>query len=233
VILSAGQHANETSGVIGILRAARELDQRAGSHFALIPLMNPDGYALHQRLTAVNPFHMHHAARYTALGDDLTARPEPMLERAALVEAWHISGAELHINLHGYPAHEWLRPWSGYLPRGFDAWTIPKGFFLILRHRAAWQAQAERLLARVTEHLAAIPELIEFNRRQHSSFETYAGPSALSPWIVRTTLGLWAASAHGKAVKPLGKMNFDAGRSLDRKNLRYRLSANHPSATTL
>ncbi|MFC2967587.1 peptidase M14 [Acidimangrovimonas pyrenivorans] len=178
VILSAGQHANETSGVVGILRAARELDQRPQSHFALIPLKNPDGYALHRRLAADNPFHMHHAARYTAMGDDLMARQqEPLLERAAVAEAWRLSGAELHVNLHGYPAHEWLRPFSGYLPRGFEAWTIPKGFFLILRHRADRQARAERLLAGVTERLAAIPDLMAFNRKQLSAFEAYAGPS--------------------------------------------------------
>lgn len=177
VILSAGQHANETSGVVGILRAAQALEARAESHFALIALKNPDGYALHRRLAAENPFHMHHAARYTALGDDLMARQEPLLERAAVAEAWRLSGAGLHVNLHGYPAHEWLRPFSGYLPRGFEAWTIPKGFFLILRHAAERGALAERVLDGITARLAALPELMAFNRRQIAAFEAYAGPA--------------------------------------------------------
>ncbi|WP_102225329.1 M14 family metallopeptidase [Acidimangrovimonas sediminis] len=176
VILSAGQHANETSGVVGILRAAKILDAAPDSHFALIPVKNPDGYAQHRALTAQNPFHMHHAARYTALGDDLMARSEPLFERAAMAEAQRLSGADLHINLHGYPAHEWIRPWSGYLPRGFAAWTIPKGFFLILRHRADWRAQAEAFLDATIARLAALPALMAFNRAQIAACETYAGP---------------------------------------------------------
>ncbi|WP_127902552.1 peptidase M14 [Solirhodobacter olei] len=177
VILSAGQHANETSGVVGILRAAQALADRPQSHFALIPLKNPDGYALHQRLKARNPAHMHHAARYTALGDDLMSRAEPLMERAAVAEAWRLSRAELHVNLHGYPSHEWTRPFSGYLPRGFEAWTIPKGFFLILRHRPDWAEQAVRLLSSVTARLAALPELMAFNAAQIAAFEAYAGPT--------------------------------------------------------
>ena len=136
VFISGGQHANETSGVVGALRAARTLAQQADSHFALVALENPDGYALQRELAAHNPHHMLHAARYSALGDDIEYREEPPLyERAAREQALALSHAQLHINLHGYPAHEWTRPWSGYLPHGFELWTIPKGFFLILRHQ--------------------------------------------------------------------------------------------------
>ncbi|HYM68806.1 MAG TPA: peptidase M14, partial [bacterium] len=175
-LVTAGQHANETSGVVGALRAARRLAGTPGAHFALIPSENPDGYALHRLLCAEHPRHMHHAARYTALGDDLQSRShEPLYEKAARLEALRLSGAALHINLHGYPAHEWTRPMSGYLPRGFDRWTVPKGFYLILRHHRAWADRATAFLAQLTERLGAIPGLAAFNRTQLETYRVHAG----------------------------------------------------------
>jgi len=178
VFISGGQHANETSGVVGALRAAQALlTQRPGAHFALLPLENPDGYALHRELGAQHPHHMHHAARYSALGDDIAHREGPSLyERAAREQALALSGAQLHINLHGYPAHEWVRPLSGYVPRSFDQWMLPKGFFLILRHRAGWRDRGRALLEAVTSALRGVPGLAEYNARQMALYEQHAGP---------------------------------------------------------
>ena len=146
VMISGGQHPNETTGIVGAIRAARKLAARKGAHFTISPLENPDGYALHQRLRVDNPRHMHHAARYTALGDDLEYRtPENsgshINEKAIRFKAQEMSGASLHVNLHGYPSHEWTRPLSGYVPRNFAMWTLPKGFFLIIRHHADWKGR--------------------------------------------------------------------------------------------
>jgi hypothetical protein len=176
VLISGGQHANETSGVVGALRAARALQAQGSAHFALIPLENPDGYALQRELWSRNPHHMLHAARYSALGDDIEYREQPPLyERAARVQALALSGAQLHVNLHGYPAHEWTRPLSGYLPQGFELWTIPKGFFLILRHHPGWAAEGRALLEQVSASLARVPGLLEYNARQLALYERHAG----------------------------------------------------------
>jgi hypothetical protein len=177
-VVSAGQHANETSGVVGALRAAPVLLAR-GVHFALIPQENPDGYALHHRLREANPGHMHHAARYTALGDDLQVRKaEPFHEKAARLEAFRRTGAGLHINLHGYPAHEWTRPMTGYLPRGFDSWSIPKGFFLILRHAAGLGEMADSFVRALTARVAETPGLRAFNERHIATYLAHAGTLA-------------------------------------------------------
>jgi hypothetical protein len=154
--------------------------QRPGAHFTISPLENPDGYALHQRLCVDNPRHMHHAARYTALGDDLEYRTEETAaghinEKQIRFDAQQLSGALLHVNLHGYPSHEWTRPLSGYVPRNFAMWTLPKGFFLVARYHAGWEPQAERLLDRVTQHLSAIPGLLAYNERQVALYEIHAG----------------------------------------------------------
>lgn len=180
VMISAGQHANETTGIVGALRAAVRLGQRATSHFTISPLENPDGYALHQRLRGENPRHMHHAARYTALGDDLEYRTAenagPLLfEKSIRIQAETLCDARLHVNLHGYPSHEWTRPLSGYVPRHFAMWTLPKGFFLIARTHPNWERTAETLLDRVTRHLGALPGILEENQRQIALYERHAG----------------------------------------------------------
>jgi len=176
VVISGGQHANEASGVVGALAAAHVLKSRVDSHFVLIGLENPDGYALFGQLCQGNPRHMHHAARYTALGDDLAYREKaPYYELEARFKAYEISGAQLHISLHGYPAHEWTRPLSGYLPRNFELWTVPKGYFLVLRHQAGWGGKARALMENITVRLAREhPELIRFNARQVALFQAHA-----------------------------------------------------------
>jgi hypothetical protein len=176
VLVTSGQHANETSAPIGTLRAVRRLLANPEANIAYIPVENPDGYALHGRLCEGNPRHMHHAARYTALGNDLEyGRREPVYEIGARNQALALSGAQLHLNLHGYPAHEWTRPFTGYLPRGFELWTIPKGFFLIIRHHPAWAGTARTLVEAVTKGLSAVPGLAEFNRRQIEICSIHSG----------------------------------------------------------
>ena len=180
VMISGGQHANETTGGAGALRAARRLTALDGAHFTISPLENPDGYALHQRLRKATPRHMYHAARYTALGDDLEYRTEEnagpyLCEKKIRFQAETLSGAQLHVNLHGYPAHEWTRPLSGYVPHTFAMWTLPKGFFLIARYHPGWEAQAEQLLDKVTKHLGTIPGLLDYNNRQIALYEIHAG----------------------------------------------------------
>ena len=172
--ISAGQHANESSPMVGALRAGRDLAAEGDVSFTLNPLENPDGYALFRELCADNPRHMHHAARYTASGADLShgaGRYESAIRDLAHARL----PAEVHVNLHGYPSHEWTRPLTGYIPRGFGQWTIPKGFFLILRHDAAQESLARAVLQAGLEALAAFPELAAQNRRMLDLYRRYVG----------------------------------------------------------
>lgn len=176
IMLSGGQHPNEISGVAGALRGASLLSERGGAHFTVSPLENPDGYALHYALCQSQPHHMHHAARYTALGDDLEYREaEPLYEKAIRREAYSRTKAVLHVNLHGYPSHEWTRPLTGYIPRGFEMWTVPKGFFLVARHKPGWAERTRRLIEKVTAELAKVPGLVAFNAAQIRLYEIHAG----------------------------------------------------------
>lgn len=170
-VLSAGQHANETSGPVGALRAAKRLAE-AGRDFVVAPLENPDGYALFREYAALNPHHMHHAARYTASGGDLEYMPRGH-ENEVRHEALRRTGAMLHMSLHGYPAHEWTRPFTGYIPRGFESWCLPRGFFLILRHKPGFGAIGEAILDAVIAELRAFEPLMALNRRQLDAFARY------------------------------------------------------------
>lgn len=177
IMLSGGHHPNEVSGVAGALRGASWLAEREGAHFAVSPLENPDGYALHWRLCQSQPHHMHHAARYTALGDDLEYRQsEPLYEKGIRFESHRRTQALLHVTLHGYPAHEWTRPLTGYIPRGFEMWTLPKGFLLIVRYHSGWAEPARRLLESVTAEIGRVPGLLAFTERQIRRCEIHAGP---------------------------------------------------------
>ncbi len=176
IVLTGGQHANEPSGIVGALRGGQWLAAQSGSHFALVPLENPDGYQLQGEYVAIHPQHIHHAARYTGLGDDLEYREHaPWYETAARMHALDQTGAQLHLSLHGYPAHEWTRPFTGYLPRGFELWSIPKGFFLIIRYQASYKQIARQWLEMITPEIAAIPGLAAFNQEQLGIYATHAG----------------------------------------------------------
>ncbi|GAM74223.1 hypothetical protein JCM19241_5419 [Vibrio ishigakensis] len=130
-LITGAQHANETTGVVGLLRASSEyLSQTERHPLAIIPVHNVDGYKLYHELLEDNTYHMHHAARYSAHGNDVEyQQPQEGFERAARDKGLELADAVLHLNLHGYPAHEWTRPLTGYIPKNFDLWSIPKGFF--------------------------------------------------------------------------------------------------------
>lgn len=167
LVVTAGQHANETSGVVGLLRAASALLAGSDASVALVALENPDGYALHRRLCATHPHHMHHAARFTALGDDLEARQSaPYLESSARRFAVARTAARLHVSLHGYPAQEWARPFAGYVPQGYADWMLPRGFFLIMRHHPGLRDQALGFLKALCAELARDARLVALNRFQ-------------------------------------------------------------------
>ena len=173
--ISGAQHANESSGVVGALRAAQELQKREDISFTVCPVENVDGYALYHSLCQDNANYMHHAARYTSGGNDLTHGGEKF-ESAIRQHAYKLLPARVHVNLHGYPAHEWTRPLSGYIPAGFSRWTIPKGFFLICDYEdESHLALAKRVLDVALCALYEFPEMMSINRRMLRTYASAVG----------------------------------------------------------
>jgi hypothetical protein len=167
LLVTGGQHANETTGPVAAVEMIRLLAAHPIS-FAVLPLENPDGAALHRALIQRHPDHMHHAARYTALGDDLEARlhhGDTRWEAGGRAWAAEAVGARIHLNLHGYPAHEWVRPYSGYAPPGFESWALPVGFLTIVWFHPGLDQEARDLAQLIASRLNAHPDIAEQARR--------------------------------------------------------------------
>ncbi len=189
VAISAAQHANEATGVVGALRGAYYLKESTAISFAISPLENPDGYHLYQELCKKYKRHMHHAARYTALGCDLEYM-DMQYEKKIRHISQEKTQALLHINLHGYPSHEWVRPFSGYVPKNFDMWSIPKGFFLILRYHKMYKKLAFNILNAVVQHLCKCRELVDFNNMQLKQYARYVNDI---PFCIENSIPLFVS----------------------------------------
>lgn len=142
--LSGRQHANEVSSTNYILKFAELLaideDYKKFTekiNFILHPMENPDGAELAYDLQKLTPFHSLHAGRYTSLGIDVgyqVGASKPFLPEAKvrknLFERWL---PDIHLNLHGYPSHEWVQQFSNYSPYLFRDFWIPRGWYVIYR----------------------------------------------------------------------------------------------------
>jgi hypothetical protein len=144
LFISGRQHANEVSSTTYILKFAELLasddayqDFVKKINFVLEPLENPDGAALAYELQKLTPFHSLHAGRYSSLGVDIgyqVSSARPFLPEAAvrknIIERWL---PDIHLNLHGYPSHEWVQAFSNYSPYLFRDYWIPRGWFAYYR----------------------------------------------------------------------------------------------------
>lgn len=135
------QHANEVSSTSHILRLAELLatDPRyqhylRKTNVVIQPVVNPDGAALAYELQKLTPRHCLHAGRYSALGPDVSAglaSDENTLVTQAIVlrdvaRRWV---ADVSLNPHRYPSHEWVHQFANYNPRGFRSYWVPRGWW--------------------------------------------------------------------------------------------------------
>lgn len=203
VLVSARQHANEATSTQAAFawleRLARDPELLRRVNLVVHPIENPDGARLHAALRAMAPDHMHHAARYTAFGADLQTEPrvrgeiigESLLRRDA-ARRWN---PVLHLNDHGYPAHAWIRAQTGFLPRGFEDWSLPVGHLTILTTHDRDAARAGALRAALRDAVAtALTDDVDVTRRTRSQVrrraryrlgqdETFSFRSGLPFWL--------------------------------------------------
>ncbi|MBM3293813.1 MAG: hypothetical protein FJY82_04725, partial [Candidatus Aminicenantes bacterium] len=188
--LSGRQHANEVSATNYILKLAELLaadkafgDRLRRMNFVLHPMENPDGAALAYDLQQLTPFHSLHAGRYSALGLDIgtmTGAARPLLPEAGvrrdLNAKWF---PDIHLNLHGYPSHEWVQAFSNYSPYLFRDYWIPKGWFAYVRgltlpiyerHKAA----GEEIRSFVVSEMNADPGIRESNEKFYDRYFRWA-----------------------------------------------------------
>jgi hypothetical protein len=183
------QHANEVSSTSYLLRFAELLARDPVARealkkmsFVFEPVENPDGAELAYAMQKSEPFHSLHAGRYGALGVDMGYQTgaKPLLPEAAvrtkLYDRW---APDIFLNLHGYPSHEWVQPFSNYTPYLFRDYWIPKGWFTYFRslslplyedHKAA----AEALKRLIAAELMSDPAMAASNRRFLDRYERWS-----------------------------------------------------------
>jgi hypothetical protein len=185
----ARQHANEVSSTNYLLRfaellardpAAREALKKM--NFVLQPMENPDGADLACEMQKNEPFHSLHAGRYSSLGVDIGYQTgsKPLLPEAAvrtrLYDKWR---PDIFLNLHGYPSHEWVQPFSNYTPYLFRDYWIPRGWFTYFRALslpvyAKHKEAGEALMKLIADELRADPRFADSNRKFYDRYGRWA-----------------------------------------------------------
>ncbi|MDH4196533.1 MAG: M14 family metallopeptidase [Candidatus Aminicenantes bacterium] len=188
--LIARQHANEVSSTTYALRFA-ELVARDRAYqdvlrklnIVIQPLENPDGAALAGELMKLEPFHCLHAGRYGALGMDIgyqTPANKALLPEASVrTDLYNRWRPDISLNLHGYPSHEWVQSFSGYVPFLFRDYWIPRGWFALYRSLTLpiygpWKEAGEDLKAFITQELQADERIRDSNRRFYDRYARWA-----------------------------------------------------------
>jgi hypothetical protein len=140
IFITGRQHANEVSSTSHILKLGELLatdpsyrDILKKVNVILHPVENPDGAQMAYELQKLTPTHMLHAGRYSALGMDVASQvglPDPLLpESLVRGRMWQEWLPDIYLNPHGYPSHEWVQQFAGYVPPGFRTYLSTRGWY--------------------------------------------------------------------------------------------------------
>ena len=183
------QHANEVSSTSHILRLAELLatdpDYRRylnGMNVVIQPVVNPDGAALAYELQKLTPTHCLHAGRYSALGPDVPGQsnePDTLVTEAHVLR--DVSArwlADIRLNPHGYPSHEWVHQFANYNPKSFRSYWIPRGWWTSVRipedpRLHDYRDAARAMLDYIAEEVSGDPESRATNLRIYDRYDRW------------------------------------------------------------
>jgi hypothetical protein len=144
------------------------------------PVMNPDGAQIAYDLQKLTPTHMLHAGRYSALGMDVSSRQNNLLPEAEVEgRVWREWLPDIYLNPHGYPSHEWVQPFSGYVSPQFRAYWTSRGWYTMIsglrdprfpEHQAATSAIRDA----VVREVSANPDVRAMNLRAQARYAKWA-----------------------------------------------------------
>lgn len=226
IFITGRQHANEVSSTSHILRLAELLGSDPQYteilkkvNVILHPVENPDGAEMAYELQKLTPTHMLHAGRYSALGMDVASqvgRPDPLLPEALVRgRLWGEWLPDIYLNPHGYPSHEWVQQFAGYVPPGFRSYWSSRGWYTGVRslldprypeHAKAAAAIRESIVREVN----ANPDVKEMNLRHQARYRRWAfgfAPDVYNQEIYKDTAIYYA---HPETGQPSG--SWRAGR---------------------
>ena len=228
IFITGRQHANEVSSTSHILRFAELLatdktytDILKKVNVILQPVENPDGAQMAYELQKLTPTHMLHAGRYSALGMDVQSQvglADPLLPEALVRgRVWRDWLPDIYLNPHGYPSHEWVQPFAGYVPPGFRTYLSTRGWYTTMGtlrdprypdHAEATEALREGLVREIN----ANPDVRAMDLRHQARYKKWAygfGPYVFNQEIYKDTAIYYSDPETGE---PSGSRRFGAGR---------------------
>ena len=228
IFITGRQHANEVSSTSHILRFAELLatdktytDILKKVNVILQPVENPDGAQMAYELQKLTPTHMLHAGRYSALGMDVQSQvglADPLLPEALVRgRVWRDWLPDIYLNPHGYPSHEWVQPFAGYVPPGFRTYLSTRGWYTTMGtlrdprypdHAEATEALREGLVREIN----ASPDVRAMDLRHQARYKKWAygfGPYVFNQEIYKDTAIYYSDPETGE---PSGSRRFGAGR---------------------
>lgn len=228
IFITGRQHANEVSSTSHILRLAELLvtdpayrDILKQVNVILHPIENPDGAQMAYDLQQLTPTHMLHAGRYSALGMDVQSQvglPDPLLPEALVRgRVWRDWLPDIYLNPHGYPSHEWVQPFAGYVPPGFRTYLSTRGWYTTIGtlrdprypdHAEATAALREALVREIN----ANADVRAMDLRHQARYRKWAygfGPYVFNQEIYKDTAIYYSDPETGE---PNGSRRFGAGR---------------------
>jgi hypothetical protein len=190
IFITGRQHANEVSSTSHILRLAELLatdqsyrDILKRVNVVMHPVENPDGAAMAYELQKLTPTHMLHAGRYSALGMDVASQvgqPDPLLpESRVRMRIWQQWLPDIYLNPHGYPSHEWVQQFAGYVPPGFRSYWSTRGWYTSVgglrdprypEHADAVAALRESIVREINSN----PDVRDMNLRHQARYRRWA-----------------------------------------------------------
>jgi hypothetical protein len=228
IFVTGRQHANEVSSTSHILRLAELLvtdrsyrDLLKKVNVVLHPVENPDGAQMAYDLQKLTPTHMLHAGRYSALGQDVASQvglADPLLpESLVRTRVWRDWLPDIYLNPHGYPSHEWVQPFAGYVPPGFRTYLSTRGWYTSIgtlrdprypNHAEATEALREGIVREINSNA----DVRAMDLRHQARYRKWAygfGPYVFNQEIYKDTAIYYSDAETGE---PSGSRRFGAGR---------------------
>lgn len=190
IFITGRQHANEVSSTSHILKLGELLvtdpaykDILKKVNVILHPIENPDGADMAYELQKLTPTHMLHAGRYSALGMDVASQvnvADPLLPEALVRgRVWQDWLPDIYLNPHGYPSHEWVQQFAGYVPPGFRTYWSTRGWYTMMNalrdpREPEHLESVNALREAVVREINSQPDVRDMNLRSQARYRRWA-----------------------------------------------------------
>lgn len=189
LVINARHHGNEASSTISSLQMVQRLagDPAWQSYLRrinliVVPYENLDGATLAWEMQREHPHWMLHAGRFNALGLEMRNAygdpASPSRESQILPRVWQRWLPDVVVDDHGFPSHEWVQPFSGYVPLWPSYW-IPRSLaYAYLRYveepeYPEHRSVAERLRDLIVDEVRKDAEIVAWNRDWADRYQKY------------------------------------------------------------